>query len=306
LKLALFKNINESGKGISKDEKRKHGVVDFFKIMGRKFWNLFLLNMLYMLFYIPLAGAFILYGLEASTAVYIIATVLLLVFVVLFGPATSGLFKVLRAYCLEQPIFMAYTFFKGFREEFKKTFFWGIIDSVMLLSVYCAFKVYPQYFGDSYIKYLCLAVTAVVSLTVLMMNFYYFLLATSTSLSFKDTVKDSFFMVTIALKSNIISLILSLVISLIIFFIAYILSLWIIFFFLPASFVGLIITYNSYPYIQKYVINPYYREKGEVNPELEFEAAKEVAIFEDMGGKEKPVKFDRKKKAKKQAGKDIS
>lgn len=77
-------------------------------------------------------------------------------------------------------------------------------------------------------------------------------------------------------------------------------------FFLPAAFIGLVIAYNCYPYIQKYIINPYYREKGEVNPELEFEYAKDTAIFKDMGGKEKPVVIDKKVKTKRRGGKDIS
>ena len=51
------------------------------------------------------------------------------------------------------------------------------------------------------------------------------------------------------------------------------------------------VTVNSYPSIQKYIINPYYEKRGEVNPELALTKPAEAdeAVFADMGGKEKPV-----------------
>ena len=51
------------------------------------------------------------------------------------------------------------------------------------------------------------------------------------------------------------------------------------------------VTVNSYPSIQKYIINPYYEKRGEVNPEIELTrpASADEAVFSDMGGMEKPV-----------------
>ena len=56
----------------------------------------------------------------------------------------------------------------------------------------------------------------------------------------------------------------------------------------------------SYPIIQKYVINPYYESKGEVNPELENASSEneDDAIFEDKGGSEKPIESRKKSKGK--------
>ena len=49
--------------------------------------------------------------------------------------------------------------------------------------------------------------------------------------------------------------------------------------------------------IQKYVINPYYTSIGKVNPELITEDEDdEEPIFQDMGGKEKPI--EKRKKGK--------
>lgn len=38
--------------------------------------------------------------------------------------------------------------------------------------------------------------------------------------------------------------------------------------FVPAAIICFIICFNSYPVVQKYVINPYYEQRGEVNPEI--------------------------------------
>ena len=61
--------------------------------------------------------------------------------------------------------------------------------------------------------------------------------------------------------------------------------------FMPATLIGLMICFNCYPVVQKYVIDPYYEQRGEENPEYAYYKAPEgeEAIFTDMGGKEAPI-----------------
>lgn len=68
----------------------------------------------------------------------------------------------------------------------------------------------------------------------------------------------------------------------------------------PAGIAWFTVCFNSYPIIQKYVINPYYDSIGETNPELadDDEDDSEEVIFEDMGGKEKPIEKRKKGKGK--------
>ena len=40
--------------------------------------------------------------------------------------------------------------------------------------------------------------------------------------------------------------------------------------FLPLAFLALVISFNAFPIIRKYVIQPYYDNKGELNPEFEY------------------------------------
>ena len=68
--------------------------------------------------------------------------------------------------------------------------------------------------------------------------------------------------------------------------------------FFPFAFNTFLICFRSYPVIQKYVINPYYEEKGEINPELAGNTSTEESLFEDKGGSEKPIESRKKKKGK--------
>lgn len=306
--MALFKNINNAGSGISKEKVRnKKGISGFFGIFGRKFWSLFRVNMLYMLFWIPLIPAIFFFRTAESVGFYAISAVCWLAFIFLAGPATGGMFKVIRSYCLESPIFLEYTFFKGFKKEYFRSSLGFAIDLVMILSVYSSFKIYPKYLGSSNFKYILLALNIFIAAMIFMMNFYYYLLNTATDLSLKDSIKDSFYLVTIGIKTNFMTAVYIILIGGIIGVLCYISGLYFLLFFLPAAWLCLIVTYRTYPFIQKYVINPYYRQTGEVNPELEYEYGKDVAIFEDMGGKEKPIVVDKKTRTRKRrAGKDIS
>ena len=124
------------------------------------------------------------------------------------------------------------------------------------------------------------------------------------NLFFRTILKNSFVLACVALKKNLLTLLISLLIVGI-FVVLILLNMNTVFLlpFVPAAFIAFIICFNSYPVIQKYVINPYYEQKGEVNPELaddEADSEDEEVLFEDKGGSEKPIE---KKKSKKKSGK---
>jgi hypothetical protein len=57
---------------------------------------------------------------------------------------------------------------------------------------------------------------------------------------------------------------------------------------LPFAWLGFLTVFNSYPAIQKYIINPFYEARGEKNPEILDNEGDDV-IFEDKGGSEAPI-----------------
>lgn len=301
--MALF-DYESSGPGISKHAPKKTGIRLFFDIFFRKFWQMIEVNFLYFLFFVPLM---LILGVISAFSDYRIVLalsgILLLLFVITIGPATAGLTKIMRCYITGKHTFIFRDFFRAFKNNFKKAALVGFIDCLVVMSVVASIKVYP-WIAEIYnakIMYLPMTIALSVALVILMMNYYIFLMITATNLSLKNLIKNSFALAFVAMKNNIIILavtIATLAGMLLLFNYAFPVFLLILPFF-PAAFLWFVTCFNSYPVIQKYVINPYYTSIGEVNPELvEESVADDEVIFEDMGGKEKPIVKRKKTKGK--------
>ncbi len=317
--MGLFgQNYENAGVGIAKNAPKKKGFFRFMEIFGRKFWKMFGLNLLYSAFFLPLVGAVSVYFLTlqgkfpSGTPSVLTIAGLLILFAVLFGPATAGHTKVLRNYVLEKPVFTVHDFLKTFRSEFKHSCIVGILDCFVVCCIAAAINVYPILIEQTGNKlfYVFFAIVLSVGIVVLLMNFYMFLMMISTTLSMKNVFKNSFYLSIIALKKNVITLLVFAAFAAVFVLLVLFADLSISFIalcllpFLPASWIGLVICFNSYPVIQKYIINPYYEQRGEVNPELigETEPDPEETVFEDMGGKESPIVKKKGAKGKKSSG----
>ncbi len=309
LKLSILSNDYESaGPGISKYAPKKKGIALFFDIFFRKIWKLTGLNMMLFVFFIPLLLMLpALYYIKQPYVCMGVLAVLFLLFAVNIGPALAGMTKVIRMFLLERHSFIGRDFFKGYKQNFKKASIIGILDILAAASAFAGYNVYPdmaqQY--NTKIFYIPLVLTFSVAIVVMMMNFYIFLMMTATDLSLKNLLKNSFALAFVSLKQNVLTL-LSIIAFAAIMFIIFVkfMPLFILLMpFFPAAIVWFIVCFNSYPVIQKFVINPYYESMGMTNPELADEAdeIEEETLFEDMGGKEKPIE-----KRKKGKGKHIS
>lgn len=302
--MGLFsKDYESAGAGISKNGPKKTGIRLYFDILWRKIWKLFGLNLLYMLFFVPLATGFLLlFKIDNSTAAFAALGICLLIFAVLIGPATAGLTRVMRHYVIEKPTFAVHDFFKGFKNDFGRASIIGIVDILMLLSVYAGYRIYPQMAEqfNSKVFYVLYALSLSVALVVIMMNFYIFLMLTATDLSFLNLIKNSFALMFVSIKTSLLTfLIVGTVLAAMIFLIPLSILLFILPFF-PMAFLCFTVCFICYPVIQKYVINPFYTAQGLVNPELcdGDQDDDEEALCEDMGGKEKPIEKRPKGKGK--------
>ncbi len=273
--MSLFglNDYTKAGPGIAKNAPKKKPFFEFFELYFRKFWKLLELNLLTVLFCIP---------------------------VVTIGPAIAGMTRVLRNYRLEKNAFIFHDFWKGFSKNLKQSIPVGLLDILFAVSAYAALQVYPAMYKNSgSIIYIILCVISIsFALTLLMMNFYIFPMIVATDLSLANIIKNSFFLTCVGLKKNIITLLIAVFIVLLLGVMivlhplsAIIIPIW------PISFLGFLIMFNSYPLIQKYVIDPYYEERGESNPEYAYlePLDEEDAIFTDMGGKEAPVASSKEK-----------
>ena len=303
--MGLFINDYESaGSGISKHAPKKTGLRLFLDILGRKFWQLAGLNLLYFLFFMPLFMTLtaIRYIPDASVTLFVIL-LLVLTFAILIGPATAGMTKVIRCYLIEKHTFVVRDFFRGFRSNFKKAAVIGFIDTIVFVSAFAAVNVYPALAVQMGTKlmYVPMIISYSFVIVVLMMNYYIYLMLVATSLSLKNLIKNSFALAFVSMKNNLITtLFMALILALLLPVMRFAMPLFMTLLpFYPAAFMALVICFRSYPIIQKYVINPYYESIGQINPELtgfEEETEDVETVFEDKGGEEKPI--EKRKKGK--------
>ncbi len=285
--LGLDADYDKAGVGIPKNAPVKKPFFRFWEMYFSRFWKMLKLNILTFIFCLP---------------------------VVTVGPALAGMTKVLRCYVLDKDGFMWHDFKKGFMGNLKQSIPAGLIDILAAASLICALQVYPamakaaEESGTSGTFYYILCIISVsFGLTILMMNFFAFPMIVSTDLRFKDIIKNSFYLVCLGLKKNLITMLIILFASAVIVIgtlvsplILILIPFWLI------SFLGFVIIFNSYPLIQKYVIDPFYAEKGQDNPEYDYlkPLDAEDAVFLDKGGEEAPT--ESKAKQKKKKGKTIS
>ncbi len=299
--MSLFGNYEKTGAGIAKDAPQKKPFFRYWELTFRKFWKIIEINMLMAAAFLPLllAVVVIYYCIQDYTNIaLLIAGALVLLFAGCFGSVIAGCTKLLRDFSIEKPTFMLSDFFRTFRSCFKQACPLGILNLLIAVSVGSSFYVYPKIIaqireegtgGESF-YYILFILTLSIAIVVTLMSFYAYLMIVSTDLKMTSILKNSLALSFIALKKNTLTLFLTVLImggfALLTYLFPYIMA--VIWLFLPTGFVAFMIVFNCYPVIQKYVINPYYEQRGEVNPELAYTQTEGENLFEDMGGKETP------------------
>lgn len=270
----------KEGKGIPRDSSEKNRLKLFFEIFFRRFWKLLELNLLYVIFCIP---------------------------IVTIGPATAGMVKVTKNFSIQRHAYVWTDFIDSFRKNFKQSFFLGIIDIIAMGGIITGCWLYPKIAREtgSNAWYILFSLTLSVGIIFTVMNFYLYLMIISTELPVSSIVKNAFFLSCIALKQNIVTFVIFIAIAAasVILAVYYQIFLMLMLFF-PAAILSFIVCFRCYPVVQKYVINPYYEQKGEINPELEYNKPSEESVFSDdtpqSAGKsdEKSVRIKKSRKNK--------
>ncbi|GHU53988.1 hypothetical protein FACS1894132_07770 [Clostridia bacterium] len=205
----------------------------FFEILGTRIWELFALNLLFMIFSIPL---------------------------ITIGPATCGIVRVTRNYATDKPTSLLTDFWKGFKENFGKSLLISIPTTIILLGCYAGFNLYFA-LAVTYSKawYVLLGITVIIGIVVITMNFYAYLMLLFTELKILNIYKNALIFTITQLKTNFLILILCggliVGIGLLWFYVKY---MTLLFLFVPFAFNWFVISYNCYPIIDKYIIKPYY------------------------------------------------
>lgn len=265
-------NYSKPGPGVDKDAPKKKRFFYFFELYGRKFWKLVELNLLYLLCCIP---------------------------IVTIGPATCGLVYILRNFANEKPVFMVSDFFDAFKSNFKQGFVLGLLDLLTSGIVGIALLWYIANQGLSFAMAIPLGVCIAVEVLLMFMRFYTYLMTVTVELPIKHILKNSFIFAFLGLKTNFLTGLWSVLLILPMLW----LWPWLLFFILIGfSTLWFIATFNSYPYIVKYIIEPHEQqmraERGEDDDEYDDddddEEDDDEPIFTDIGSQEKPALPEKK------------
>lgn len=264
---------DKAGPGIPKMPMEKKGIFKFLEVYGRRFWKLMEINLLFLLFCIP---------------------------IITIGPAIAGMTKVCRNYSQERNAFVYADFIDAFKKNFKQSLAVWLIDLVVIVLSSIGLPVYFQLAQQNKAFFIPLGIYLACLLIYFMMHFYIYLMIVSTNLKFKQIIKNSFLLVSIGTKASFFTL-LNIVLTVLVIFVFFfnyvtlgidvlLILLW------SSSFLCFVTTYNCYPVIRKYVIEPYYKSLGVENPEFEYLRTEQEAVFTDKGGTEEPIGGTKRKK----------
>ena len=300
--MGLFRSYQNPGRGINPNAPKKKPFFRFWEVMWRNIGKLLTLNLTYTMLHAPLLLSLIFY-METNNRFTIPMVIFLLVLqLILIGPRMAGCTRVLRLIVLDKAFFFGEEFKKGFKNNFGAAVLYWLMDFTVIASVISGFWVYPQLAKQTGSKavYILFGISLSVAFILLFMNYYMMPLQVSTTLKKSSVIKNSFMLTVLSVKQCLITtfgIVLMLGISLLLFLINS--AFMFLFAFFPAAFIGYLVMFVHYPVIQKFVINPYYEESGEENPEDEhYGDDEEARLFTDRGGTEEPANKDSAKKGK--------
>ena len=227
--MGLFDNWynKEPKKEIAKDDQPRAGAVLFFSVLWQQFWEICKLNLLLILFSLPLIT---------------IPTTLV---------ASN---KVLAFMLMDKPLYTFETFFDTFKKEWKKASIVGLIYFPFLLLSFFAMYFYSQVY-DNFFFY-CVAMLS--SAALLIVGFYLFTMVAVIELKIKDIFKNALLMTFLCMPQNVLTLLIIVGLTLlVVLFLPPTITIVILIFFALIDYLAVFCAYNG---LRKYII-----KKEEIN-----------------------------------------
>ena len=266
-------NYTRPGPGVSKDAPEKKRIVLFFELYFRKFWKLIQVNFLFLLACLPFFIPFIVFILlrSASPVLYFLSLIPLAG----IGPAVSGMTYILRNFAREEHAFIWMDFWDTYKSNWKQSAVVMLINIVAAFVLYVSISFYSANLGKMQLMVLPLAFCIFAAVILLFMQYYLYTMIITFRLTLKQLYKNAFIFSVVGVFRNILT---TLFCALIGFAACYFIPL--IFVFVPTillSTIGFIISFNSWPLIDRYMIVP---GKSLVKQKS---AEEDDMIFEDRG-----------------------
>ncbi len=274
--MALF-NYNKPGPGISKNSGYQvNRFALYFQLLGRKFWNICVLNLILVLFSLPFGGAAVaLFNILKNVHFFLYSDFRLILIVsglpfMFYGPVLAAAFKVARDFAREEPAFVFLDFVNTIKKNVKKP----IILSAMFYFLFAALTfAIPAYYTTPGIGiYVLFPLCLFATLVLIMIQFYVYTMSVCFDLTLKEVLKNGLILAMVSMGQNILILFVLLFLLLVcVSFFMVALSGTIIMFgfliimlacFLPTFFL-FTCAFVTHPIMQRYIVEPYY----EANPQ---------------------------------------
>ncbi len=234
MSMGFFNQYQKEGKGVSKNEKTPRPIL-FFQIYFRKFWNLILINMIYVLFCLP---------------------------IVTIGPATAGITKILRNYAREEHAFLWADFIETFKKNFKQAFLFSLIElgvfTFLILDLLTLHNLTNRIMMTLSLAAILLSLTVCV-----FMHYYVYNMMITFKLTIKQLLKNAFIFCWAGFLRNLLMTIAIAGVTFLLMKYLNPIGMLFVLVFLYFSFFGLLINFNINPLIKKYMIDGYDPETGE-------------------------------------------
>lgn len=264
-----FFNYAKPGKGVDKNAPEKKRFFVYTEMFGRKFWKIIQLNLLFLLFSIP---------------------------IVTIAPSFVAMNKVMKEMVNERGIFLFSDFVDAFKQNFKQSFLFGLLDVVLGIVMSITLVFYFQNANSSTLMLVLFGVSCFFSIFWICVNYYMLTMIPILDMKLIPMMRNAALLAVVGLKSNIVTFLSLLLVNggvVVLFMWGTVQAMVAMLLVLTFSFgwSAFTIVFISYPVINKYIIDPYYEQTGELRPdEFHYEEDEfDDMIFEDIGTKEVAV-----------------
>jgi len=292
-----FFDYSKPGPGVPKEQPPKLGIVVFFEIFTRKFWNLIKINMLFTLFNLPAvfisfyATGFIFQAEISDDPLFdllfrfAVGSVFMAIPILTVGPAQAGMTYILRNYAREEHAFVWWDFKEHALKNFKQSIIICIIDLLVVVTMGISLNFYSKMINESIIFAAAFGVLALIISLFLMMHLFIYPMLVTFDLTIKQIYKNALIFSIIKFFPNL--LIILLCAGLVLLSFAFYFVGVVVFIFILNSLIGLIINFYSYPVIKKFMIEAAARVHDDKTSEqaLDDDGAAEYVQSYDESGK---------------------
>lgn len=255
--MSFFSNLyTKEGPGVYADDPKKGPAGQFFSILGRKFWKIVTVNLMYVLFSAPVLvlsvlispmllqflfpgftyDKILLYMQNSDIAaslvegitpemftntflvfLYILAAVFFVAMsLIVLGPVHAGATYVLRNYSREEHAFLWSDFWEHAKKNLVQSLISGAISLVVTVALIISLGVYRSIIPNQLFRLVITGFLLLIFAVFSVMQMYIYPMMVTFKLSLKNIYKNAFLFFTLKLFPNIGILLISLVLNLVI------------------------------------------------------------------------------------------